>query len=87
MEEMIFVGWQYGAFQTDNGRMQNYCNGFFITGFNGEENPDYHFGGQKAVKKKVLKPEVWSGIAPGSKVYVSFDSSGRVSRMELVKKA
>lgn len=87
MEEMLFVGWQYGAFQNDNGRMQNYCNGFFVTGFSGEENQDYHFGGQKAVKKKCVKPEVWANIAPMTKVYVSFDSYGRVSRMEPVKKA
>lgn len=32
MEEMLFVGWQYGAFQNDNGRMQNYCNGFLLPG-------------------------------------------------------
>ena len=86
MEEMLFVGWQYGQFETDAGKMQPYCNAFFVTGFNGEEYADYHFGGQKAIKKKCVKPEVWQGVKAGTKVCVMFDSYGRVSRMEPAEK-
>ena len=71
MEEMLYVGYQYGQFQTDEGKTQPYCNCFFVTGFAGEESADYHFGGQKAVKKKCVKPDVWSGIAPNTNDYVA----------------
>ena len=86
MEEMLFVGWQYGVFQTEDNKSQKYCNGFFVADFAGEENADYHFGGQKAVKKKCVKPEVWQGVKPNTRVFVMFDSYGRVSHMEPVQK-
>lgn len=85
MEEMLFVGWQYGQFETDAGKMQPYCNAFFVADFAGEENADYHFGGQKAIKKKCVKSDIWQSVKPGTRVAVMFDSYGRVSRMEPVQ--
>ena len=87
MGEMIFGGWQFGQFTTEEGRQQPYCNAFFAASFAGEESGDYHFGGMKAIKKKAVKPEVWAGIEPNTRVFAMFDSNGRLSRMEPVKKA
>ena len=42
MEEKTFVGFNYGRFQNDEGRMQDYCNVFMLEAFGGEENNDYH---------------------------------------------
>ena len=50
MEEKVFVGYNFGQFQNDEGRMQDYCNVFMLEDFGGQESNDYHFAGQKAVK-------------------------------------
>lgn len=81
MEEKMFVGFGYGKFQNDRGEMQDYCNVFVLEGFNGAENADYHFGGQKAVKYGCVSPKVWEGIQPGTKVQCYFDSRKKVSYM------
>ena len=65
MEEKVFVGYGYGRFKNDRGDMQEYCNVFMLEDFTGSESDDYHFGGQKAVKYRCLKQELFKDIAPG----------------------
>lgn len=86
MEEKIFVGYGYGRFETNNGTMQDYCNVFMLEEFNGTENNDYHFGGQKAVKYRCVNPEIWKDIPFGSRVQCYFDSKNRISFMVAVDK-
>lgn len=86
MEEKVFVGYGYGRFETDNGTMQDYCNVFMLEDFNGNENNDYHFGGQKAVKYRCLNPDVFKGIDIGAPVQCYFDSKNRISFMVAVDK-
>ena len=76
MEEKIFVGYGYGRFKNDRGDMQEYCNVFMLEDFTGSESDDYHFGGQKAVKYRCLKPELFKDIAPGEVVRCFFDGKG-----------
>ena len=61
--------------------MQEYCNVFMLEDFTGSESDDYHFGGQKAVKYRCLKPELFKDIAPGEVVRCFFDGKGRISYM------
>lgn len=86
MEEKIFVGYGYGRFETDSGQMQDYCNVFMLESFNGNENDNYHFGGQKAVKYRCLNPDIWKDIKFGSCVQCYFDSKNRISFMVAVDK-
>ena len=87
MEEKIFVGYGYGRFKNDtNGSMQEYCNAFMLEDFYGEQNNDYHFGGQKAVKYKCVSPDVFKNIPVGSRVQCWFDSRGRISAMQAIDK-
>ena len=37
MEEKTFVGFNYGRFQNDEGRMQDYCNVFMLEAFGGRK--------------------------------------------------
>jgi hypothetical protein len=82
MEEKVFVGYGYGRFKNDRGEMQDYCNVFMLEDFTGSENNDYHFGGQKAVKYRCLKPELFKDLVPGERVRCFFDGKGRISYME-----
>ena len=50
MEIKTFVGYAFGRFEADDGRLLNYCNVFVLEDFAGEENDEYHFAGKKAVK-------------------------------------
>lgn len=87
MEEKIFVGYGYGRFKNEsNGSMQAYCNAFVLEDFYGEQNEDYHFGGQKAVKYKCVGPEIFKNIPVGSRVQCWFDSRGRISAMQAIDK-
>ena len=79
MEEKVFVGYGYGRFKNDRGDMQDYCNVFMLEDFTGSENSDYHFGGQKAVKYRCLKPELFADLTPGEVVRRFFDGKGRIS--------
>ena len=85
MEEKIFVGFQYGRFQTESGQMQDYCNAFVLEDFAGSESADYHFQGQKASKYKCVSPKVWANVKIGSKVQCYFDSKNRISYMAVAK--
>ena len=87
MEEKTFVGYGYGKFQNDRGEMQPYCNVFVLENFNGTENADYHFSGQKAAKYKSVSPDVWKDIKVGTRVRCFFDSRNRISYMVPVDKA
>ena len=86
MEEKIFMGFNYGRFQNDRGEMQPYCNAFVLEPFSGDENSDYHFGGQKAMKYGCTSPDVFKGIQPGTKVQCFFDSKKKISFMQAVQK-
>lgn len=81
MEEKVFIGYGYGRFENNQGQMQDYCNVFMLEDFNGTQNADYHFGGQKAVKYRCVNPKVWGDITVGTRVMVSFDSKQRISYM------
>lgn len=83
MEEKIFVGYGYGKFKNDEGNMQEYCNVFVLEEFSGDENSDYHYGGQKAVKYRCTNSEVFDGIPFGSKVECYFDSKKRICLMTI----
>lgn len=85
MEEKVFVGYGYGRFETNDGKLQDYCNVFMLEDFNGSENNDYHFGGQKAVKYRCLNPDVFKGISFGARVQCYFDSKNRISFMVAVE--
>lgn len=87
MEEKIFVGFNYGRFETENGKKQDYCNVFMLEDFGGEENEDYHFSGQKAMKYGCVSPDVFKGIKIGETVKVFFDSKKKVSYMVPADKA
>lgn len=87
MEEKTFVGFNYGRFQNDEGRMQDYCNVFMLEAFGGEENNDYHFSGQKAVKYGCVSPDVFKDIKVGMKVKCFFDSKKKISYMVPAGKA
>ena len=81
MEEKVFVGYGYGRFKNDRGEMQDYCNVFVLEDFNGTENADYHFGGQKAVKYRCVSPKVFEDVKPGDRVQCYFDGKSRISFM------
>lgn len=87
MEEKTFVGYGFGRFKNDRGELQEYCNAFMLEDFNGTENDDYHFGGQKAVKYSCTNPKVFEGIKPGTRVRCFFDSKKKVSYMVPADKA
>jgi len=87
MEEMIFVGYNYGRFENDEGRMQDYCNVFVLEGFAGEESKDYHYSGQKAMKYGCLNPDVFKDIKIGSKVRGFFNGKKKISYMVPADKA
>lgn len=87
MEEMIFVGYNYGRFENDEGDMQDYCNAFVLENFSGTENKDYHFAGQKAVKYGCVSPDVFKEIKVGSKVKVFFNGKRKISYMVPAEKA
>ena len=84
IEVKTFVGYGYGQFETDQRKMQDYCNVFLLAPFVGEQNPDYHFGGDKAEKLKCASPAVFRDIPIGSKVNVFCDSKGKVTYNLLV---
>ncbi len=86
MEEKVFVGYNFGQFQNDEGRMQDYCNVFMLEDFGGQESNDYHFAGHKAVKYGCVSPDVFKDIKVGMKVRCFFDSKKKVSYMVAVDK-
>lgn len=81
MEEKVFVGFGYGKFEADDGRMLPYCNVFVLEPFVGEQNEDYRYGGQKAVKYGCVSKDVFKDIPVGSKVRCFFDGRRKVSFM------
>ena len=87
MEEKVFVGFGYGRFKNDKGEMQSYCNAFMLEEFTGDQNEDYHYGGQKAVKYGCTSPDVFQDIAPGTRVKCFFDSKKKISYMVPANKA
>lgn len=87
MEEKVFVGFGYGRFKNDKGEMQSYCNAFMLEEFTGDQNEDYHYGGQKAVKYGCTSPDVFKDIAPGTRVKCFFDSKKKISYMVPANKA
>lgn len=86
MEEMVFLGYQYGSF-TDNasGRVVNYAHGFFFQPFN-NSNADRHTYGYEPVKLRVPSVDVLVGLQPLDHVLVYFGRHDVVSKVEVVKK-
>lgn len=83
-EVKVFVGYGYGRFKNEEGKMQDYCNVFVLEEFSGDENSDYHYGGQKAVKYRCVSSNVFSDLPIGAKVECYFDSRKRISFMNVV---
>lgn len=83
-EAKIFVGYGYGRFKNEEGKMQDYCNVFVLEEFSGDENNDYHYFGQKAVKYRCVSPDVFRDVPIGGKVECYFDSRKRISFMNVV---
>lgn len=86
MDEMIYIGYNFGRFQNDQGNMQDYCNVFMIAEHAGQESADYHFGGQKCLKVKCASPEVFKDIQPGTRVQCFFNVHRQISYMVPAKK-
>lgn len=86
MEEVIFVGFNYGRFRTVTGQMQDYCNVFVLQDFSGTENQDYHYSGQKAAKYACTSPDVFKGIATNTRVRIALNTAKKVSYMAPVQK-
>ena len=85
MEEMIFVGFNYGRFKNEEGNMQSFCNAFMLEEFTGDERADFRFGGQKAAKYGCVDANVFEGIEFGTRVQCYFDSKRKISLMVPVK--
>ena len=84
MEEMTYLGAQWGVFKNKDGDKINYCHLFAIQEFTGSENSEYHTTGMKAVKHKLANPSLVEGLEPFDVVEVYFNSKSLVTK--LVKK-
>ena len=57
MEEKIFVGFQYGRFQTESGQMQDYCKRLRPGGFRWQRERRLSFPGPEGQQVQVREPE------------------------------
>ena len=76
MEEMVYLGYQFGTFKDDKtGRMVHFASMFTMEPFPASENPDYHTYGYKGDKHKLASPSVLRGLdlQPLDVVEVYFD--------------
>lgn len=87
MEEKIyqFVGYAYGRFKTEQGRMQDYYNMYVNSPVSDFASEDYHASGYKAEKLRCTGIAVWNGLKPGDQIHVLFDQYGRVAQAQIVK--
>ena len=84
MEEMVYLGCQYGSFKDEHtGRSVNYAHIFTMEPFEDSANPDYHTDGYKAGKHKLASRGVLKGLdlAPLDVVEVYFNSKGAVTKI------
>ena len=81
MEEKIFVGYGFGRFQNEKGRMQEYCNVFVNEPFTREDDFDHRSGGMRSAKYKCINSDAFKDIPTGSTVHCYFDSYGRICDM------
>ena len=84
MDKYIFCGWARGRFENDNGEQQLYYNMFVVSPVSTYVSDDYQAMGYKAEKLKCVSADVWSGLNPGDKENLYFDSKKRVSMAALV---
>lgn len=85
MEEMVYLGYQYGSFKDErSGRSVNYAHIFTMEPFEDSgANPDYHTDGYKAGKHKLASRGVLKGLdlEPLDVVEVYFNSKGAVTKI------
>ena len=81
MEEMIFMGAQWGVFRNQDGDKINYCHLFAVQEFSGSENVDYHTIGMRAVKHKLANSSLVDGLEPFDVVEVYFNSRGLATKV------
>lgn len=81
MEEMVYLGYQYGSFKDEKtGRDVNYAHIFTMEAFP-DTNPERHVGGYMSNKHKLASRGVLKGLdlAPLDVVKVYFNSKGAVT--------
>ena len=84
MEEMVYLGYQYGSFKDEKtGRQVKYAHVFTMEPFEDNGSPDYHTGGYKAGKHKLASPGVVRDekLSPLDVVEVYFNSKGAVTKI------
>lgn len=84
MEEMVYLGYQYGSFKDEKtGRSVSYAHIFTMEPFEESANPDYHTNGYKAGKHKLASRGVLKGLdlAPLDVIEVYFNSKGAVTKI------
>ena len=86
MEEMVYLGYQFGSFKDEKtGRQVRFASMFTMEPFPESENPDYHTYGYKAEKHKLASAGVLKGLdlEPLDVVEVYFNSKGAVTKVVL----
>ena len=81
MEEMTYMGAQWGVFKNKDGDKVSYCHMFAIQEFTSAENSEYHYTGLKAVKHKLSNPGLVEGLEPFDVVEVYFNSKSMVTKV------
>lgn len=84
MEEMVYLGYQYGSFKDEKtGRQVNYAHIFTMEPFEESANSDYYTNGYKSGKHKLASRGVLKGLdlAPLDVVEVYFNSKGAVTKI------
>lgn len=82
MEEMIYLGAQWGSFEGRDGRKVQYCHVFVSMYFEDSGNPDYHHVGRKADKLKLDNPGMVQDLESGKKYRFYFNQKGKVTNIE-----
>ena len=84
MEEMVYLGYQFGTFKDANtGRTVHFASMFTMEPFSANDNPDYHTYGYKGDKHKLASPSVLRGLdlQPLDVVEVYFNSKGAITKV------
>lgn len=84
MEEMVYLGYQFGTFKDERtGRTVRFASMFTMEAFPASDNPDYHTYGYKGEKHKLASASVLRGLdlQPLDVVEVYFNSKGAVTKV------
>lgn len=84
MEEMVYLGCQYGSFTDEkSGRSVRYAHIFTMEPFEDSDNPDYHTFGYKSGKHRLVSVAVIKNVdlQPLDVVEVYFNSKGSVTKV------